>query len=167
LTESQRALLKRPLGELISGSPTNCNRRLMEIVAKEKPVRLVLVGDTVSRNAVRMKMRPDVIVVDGMEKRQKASPFKYEAKNVFRTRNPAGTVDLQAWRVIEEAVRISSSVVIVDGEEDLLVLPALLTSPEESIVVYGQPGEGIVLVRVSAQKKEQMRRFVEQMPRRS
>ena len=55
----------------------------------------------------------------------------------------------------------------VDGEEDLLALPAVLSSPEKSIVVYGQPGEGIVLVRVSAQSKKQVSKFVEQMQKRN
>jgi len=39
-------------------------------------------------------------------------------------------------------------VIMVDGEEDLAVLPAVLLSPATSIVMYGQPGIGGVLVRV-------------------
>ncbi|MGA8903786.1 MAG: DUF359 domain-containing protein [Candidatus Bathyarchaeia archaeon] len=167
LTETQRGLLKRPLGELISGTPTECNSKLMEIVAKEKPVRLILVGDTISRNAIQTGMKADVIIIDRMEKRQQAVEFNYTADNIFRTQNSAGTIESGAWKVIEEAVRRGNSIVNVDGEEDLLALPAVLSSPEKSIVVYGQPGEGIVLVRVSAQSKKQVSKFVEQMQKRN
>jgi len=40
---------------------------------------------------------------------------------------------------------------------------AVLHAPEKSLVVYGQPQEGIVVVRVTKQKKEMMRRIVEAM----
>jgi uncharacterized protein (UPF0218 family) len=167
LTKAQRGLLKRPLGELISGTPSNCNLKLMEIVATEKPARLILVGDTVSRNAIQMEMKPDVIIIDNMEKRQKAVQFNYTAENIFRTQNASGTIESGAWKVIEEAVRRGNSVVNVDGEEDLLTLPAVLSSPDKSIVVYGQPGEGIVLVRVSAEKKKEVSRFIDRMQRKA
>jgi uncharacterized protein (UPF0218 family) len=163
LRKSQRNSLKRPLGELVSGTTSECNSKLVEIVAKEKPVRLILVGDTISRNAIEIGMKADVIVIDSMEKRQQAVPFNYIADNIFRTRNLAGTIESGAWKVIEEAVRRGNSIVNVDGEEDLLTLPAVLSSPENSIVVYGQPGKGIVVVRVSAERKRQVTKFIEQM----
>jgi len=43
--------------------------------------------------------------------------------------------------------------IVVDGEEDLLVIVAVLYAPEGSLVVYGQPGEGIVVVRVTGEKR--------------
>lgn len=145
--------MKQPLGELIAGTPADCNRILNEIVTKEKPTRLILVGDTVSRNALQAQMRPDVIIVDNMEKRQKAVHFNYTAEHVIRTRNRAGTIESGAWQAIDEAMRKGSSVVLVDGEEDLLTLPAILSSPDKSLVVYGQPSVGIVLVRVSPRRR--------------
>jgi uncharacterized protein (UPF0218 family) len=36
------------------------------------------------------------------------------------------------------------AVLVVDGEEDLAALPALLAIPAGGVVVYGQPGEGMV-----------------------
>ena len=43
--------------------------------------------------------------------------------------------------------------VVVDGEEDLLVLVAVLYAPVGGLVVYGQPGEGVVVVRVTEAKR--------------
>ena len=159
--------MKEPLGELIAGTPAHCNRILNEIVTKEKPTRLILVGDTVSRNAIQMHMKPDVIIVDNMEKREKAAQFDYAAEHIFRTQNRAGTIESGAWHIVDEAVRKGNSVVVVEGEEDLLTLPAILSSPDNSLVVYGQPSVGIVLVRVSPEKKKDITRLVEQMERKS
>lgn len=167
MTEAQRQLLRRPLGELVSGTPAECNRILQEVVSKEKPARLILVGDTVARNAFQMGIKPDVIIIDNKEKRQKALQFSYRAEYVFRTGNSAGTIESGAWHVVEEAIRRGDSIVNVEGEEDLLSLPAILSSPDKSIVVYGQPDEGIVLVRVSADKKKDVNAIIEQMEKRS
>ncbi len=43
--------------------------------------------------------------------------------------------------------------IIVDGEEDLLTLIAVLVRARRSLVVYGQPHEGIVVVKVTSEKK--------------
>lgn len=139
---------------------------LKEVVGKEKPPRLVLVGDAVSRNAVEFGIKPDVIIIDNMEKRQKAVQFAYTAEHVFLTANSPGTIEPGAWQVVEEAVRRGNSVVTVEGEEDLLTLAAVLSSPERSMIVYGQPDEGIVLVRVSVDKKKDVSKVVEQMEKK-
>ena len=39
--------------------------------------------------------------------------------------------------------------IIVQGEEDLLVLPVVLFAPANSVVLYGQPNEGLVIVKIS------------------
>ncbi|MDO8451425.1 MAG: DUF359 domain-containing protein, partial [bacterium] len=56
--------------------------------------------------------------------------------------------------------------IIVDGEEDLLVLPVILASPIGAFILYGQPGyrtvpgqpgEGVVSVPVTSETKEKAR----------
>ena len=37
--------------------------------------------------------------------------------------------------------------IIVNGEEDLLTVPACIYSPDNHMLLYGQPNEGIVSVR--------------------
>ncbi|MEM4417465.1 MAG: DUF359 domain-containing protein, partial [Nitrososphaerota archaeon] len=39
------------------------------------------------------------------------------------------------------------TVVLVDGEEDLLALPLLYHLRERDVLLYGQPGRGCVIVR--------------------
>ena len=41
-----------------------------------------------------------------------------------------------------------STIIVVDGEEDLLALPAIALAPLTSVILYGQPDEGLVIVKV-------------------
>lgn len=50
----------------------------------------------------------------------------------------------------------TSTLFIIDGEEDLLVLPAILYAPLGSVVYYGQPDKGIIEVVVTLAMKKRM-----------
>ena len=48
--------------------------------------------------------------------------------------------------------------ITINGEEDLLVIPVCLYAPENSVVMYGQPNEGLVIVIIdeNIRKKTQL-----------
>ncbi len=61
---------------------------------------------------------------------------------------------------------ISSEVkvgIIVEGEEDLLTIPAVLLAPNRAIVIYGQPGTGAVVVNINEESKKHYRNLAKQM----
>jgi uncharacterized protein (UPF0218 family) len=63
--------------------------------------------------------------------------------------NEAGTISKKAVELLQDALEMSSPVrIIVDGEEDLLALPLFLIVPDKSVVMYGQPYEGLVVVKI-------------------
>jgi len=163
LTEPQRQLLKEPLGQLVAGTFSECNQALKKAQEIEKPRRLILVGDTISRNAIQSGIRPDVIIIDHKEMRGEAVEFSHGKARVFRTINEPATISLLAWQAVAEAIEKGDCVVLVEGEEDLLTLVAIIVAPIGSIVAYGQPGIGIVLVRVSAKKKNEIQALIDQM----
>lgn len=165
LTDVQRKNMKEPLGELVTGTPDECNDALRQTITQEKPRLVVSVGDTVSRHAVQSNIRPDIVIVDNSEKRAEAVQFTHSGRHIFRTINLPGTIEKDAWKTVERAVNESNSLVIVDGEEDLLTLVAVLAAPAGSVVVYGQPGQGIVIVRVTSGKKAEVRQILEGMDR--
>ncbi len=81
--------------------------------------------------------------------------------------NQAGTVDPSAWGALGEAVILKSRVsVIVEGEEDLLVLPLISLTPIGSLIVYGQPREGMVVVEVTEKMKGWAEDFLSRMEER-
>jgi len=165
LTEGQRQKLKEPLGELVAGSASECNQALKRVQDDEKPRLLILVGDTISRNALHSGIKADVIIMDKREMRMGAVEFAHRKTRVFRTVNAQGTIDLLAWEAVEEAVQKGDCAVLVDGEEDLLTLVAIMVAPVGSIVAYGQPGKGIVIVRVTVRKKSEIQALVDEMGR--
>jgi GTP-dependent dephospho-CoA kinase len=79
-------------------------------------------------------------------------------------KNPQGTISEEALEAVQKALESDKHVhIIVDGEEDLLTLIAVLCAPEKSLVVYGQPHEGIVVVKVTAKKKAETMEFLKAM----
>jgi uncharacterized protein (UPF0218 family) len=163
LTESQRERLKEPLGQLVAGTSSECNQKLKDMQAAEKPSLLILVGDTISRNAIQSGIKPSVIIIDNKEMRGDAAEFSHGKLRAFRTVNEPSTINFLAWQAVAEAIESGDSVVLVDGEEDLLTLVAILVAPSGSVVAYGQPEIGIVLVRISDAKKNEIQALVDQM----
>lgn len=53
--------------------------------------------------------------------------------------------------------------ITVMGEEDLLVLPVCIYAPDNSIVLYGQPNEGLVLVEVSTEIRNKVQTLLNLM----
>jgi len=165
LTNELRARLKLPLGELFKGTPDKNMRRVLEAIEKEKPKRVVCVGDVVSRNAVKAGLPVDVRVVDNRIMRKNTEPTKLEAKRILYVKNPPGMLDLTAWQALSEAIERGDSLMVVEGEEDLLTLAAIVEAPVMSIVIYGQPEEGIVVVRVDEKKKREIHAIIDAMVR--
>ncbi len=153
LTRELRTLLKLPLGELLTGSEEENMRRLKSEVSKEKPLRVICVGDTVCRNVVRAGETSWIKIVDRKEMR-KETDFDFHGNRILIVENEPGTISQIAWEAVAEAIKHKGSLLIVRGEEDLLTLPAILEAPDNSIVVYGQPPHmGMVVVKVDEDKK--------------
>ena len=53
-----------------------------------------------------------------------------------------------------------ASIIKVSGEEDLAVLPAVLLAPLNSLVLYGQPRKGIVVIKVTEKKKKEIKKVI-------
>jgi len=163
LTNELRARLKFPLGELLKGAPDQNMRKVLEVIEKEKPRRIVCVGDVVSRNAIKAGVPVDVRVIDNRIMRKETGPVKLEAKRILYVKNPPGMLNLTAWQALSEAIERGDSLMVVEGEEDLLTLAAIVEAPVMSIVIYGQPEEGIVIVRVDEKKKREIHAIINAM----
>ena len=165
LPDRLRTVLRRPLGDLVAGSDIDLGKILRELIEKEKPVKLILVGDSVSRRASQAGITADVMVIDNVEKRQRTVGYSFPGRRVIRTKNSAGKIEHDARVAVERAIRGEADLVEVDGEEDLLTVVAVLAAPIGSLVVYGQPNEGIVLVRVSKERQANAESILKQMDR--
>ena len=164
VTPELRVKLKEPFGMLISGSFAETMGKLETLVKREKPPKIISVGDTVSRNLHEHRMNPQLSITDNKRMRRMIKPMTFTGKNVVRVVNPQGTITEEAVVAVREALESDQNVhIIVDGEEDLLTLIAVLYAPEKSLVVYGQPYVGIVVVEVTSEKRAEAKEILKAM----
>jgi hypothetical protein len=72
---------------------------------------------------------------------------------VINVKNPAGTLTPEMREAFANAKPPLK--IVVEGEEDLAAIPAVLSAPQGSVVAYGQPGEGVVLIKVTESKRRE------------
>ena len=155
--------LKKPLGQLVPGTPTETMPRLKILVQQRKPSKITTVGDVVSRETLATGIQVNLRIVDQLTLRKRISPVEIKAERTYRVKNPAGVITKEAWDTIKEALKDREALILVDGEEDLLAIPAVLESPDNALVVYGQPSEGLVVITASPQTKSEVRKIVNRM----
>ena len=164
LTPNLRKELKSPLGLLIPGSFEETTTALKRLIEKEKPVKIISVGDVVSETMIKNCVYPHVLVVDNKVLREPVKPFEVEVDRTLYVKNPPGMLEEDAWAVMREALKLEGlTKVLVDGEEDLFTMVAVLCAPKNSLVVYGLPNRGVVAVRVTEKAIGKVRRVVDAM----
>jgi len=141
LPEEQRQLFKEPFGVLYSS--------LDEVLPLISGKIVYTVGDVVTHNLHKRGITPAVAVVDGHTMRSPCNTLPEIRGECTRISNPAGTLTDDLIRALEHAVRNPPATVIVDGEEDLAVIPLILRAREGAVVLYGQPRKGVVLRSVT------------------
>ena len=154
VTPELRAKLKEPFGILICGSFAETMSKLENIVNQKKPSKIISVGDAVSQNLHEHQITPQLSITDNKRMRRRTKSKTFAGKSVVRVKNPPGTITEESIAAIREALESDEHIhIIVDGEEDLLAIIAVLYAPEHSFVVYGQPYKGIVVINVTSEKK--------------
>jgi uncharacterized protein (UPF0218 family) len=156
-----RSELKEPLGPVTTDAA--------EVLATAGSP-LVAVGDVVTYHLLEAGRMPDVALVDERTERSAVDPAISDAIEGFdrevSVANPAATLTADLLETLREAVERAgeaTTLVDVDGEEDLATLPALVAAPTGASVVYGQPGEGMVHVTVDADVRTMARDLLARM----
>ncbi|MCX6693904.1 MAG: GTP-dependent dephospho-CoA kinase family protein [Methanomicrobiales archaeon] len=141
-----RHLFKRPFGRLYPDFAD-----ILPVIAGRT---LYTVGDIVTARALSFGIIPSVMVVDGMTMRRPVKRPGYPPLTTLSVKNPAGTITDTLIAALEQAVAHPPVRVEVDGEEDLAVIPLVIVAPDGAMVIYGQPGEGVVVREVDGRAKE-------------
>ena len=123
---------------------------------------LISVGDQTTKNLVDIDLIPDLGIIDNRIQRKDHNYDIIRTENILDADNPAGTITENLWETIEEAISLTledsgNRIIVVKGEEDLAVLPCLLIAPEDAVILYGQPNEGLVFVNVCEGKSKAKR----------
>lgn len=147
LPAEHRDIFSKPLGMLVSDAVAT-RTRMLDIVSGYRP--LVTVGDRTTERMLEYGILPDVQIVDGMEMRQERVAPGGDTHTIHCS-NPPAHITSEALSVIRRGYDMQQPVrILVQGEEDLLMLPALLFAPDGAVLIYGQPHEGLVVVYADA-----------------
>lgn len=156
LPQEFRNDFKKPIGEIVSD---------LEVLKKlTKNQFIILIGDIVTSTLISIGKIPNLSIFDLKTQRKnikdKLILNTLPKPDVKLTNNP-GTITSNAAERIHEFIQKSlkdkkSYALQINGEEDLLTVPAILLSPINSIVLYGQRDVGAVLVRVTLEKKKEI-----------
>jgi len=162
LPENFRDQLKIPLGDLIKEENVNKENILTKIGSE--PI-VITVGDRTTENMINLGIMPQIQIVDGLEKRnQRLVPTDDAINTNLSCKNPPGEITEESTQVIQKAFSCKLPVrIIVDGEEDLLVLPVCILAPENSVVMYGQPNEGLVIIHITPDIQAKVQKILDTM----
>lgn len=167
LPDELRSLLKDPLGRLYRGNGQECvDAMKKELLAAKK---VAAIGDMTVYYLLKASILPDLAVVDKKTKRMPVPDHVLESLDhdnykTIEVKNPAATLTRELINQIKDALGGNEHIkIVVDGEEDLATLPAILYAPLGSVVIYGQPNEGSVLVDVTPERKSNIEDFMKRM----
>ena len=157
-----RRELSKPWGLVLTNDDI-ASGKLEETIEKMKPRLILTVGDVTTWVFLERGIELRAALVDMKTLR---GPYHVDLTKKMRVAyeliNPPGHIVTIAERTISKAIE-EGGLVIVRGEEDLLVIPSILALPEEAIVAYGQPNVGVVLIRVDKDKKEKAKELLRSM----
>ncbi len=154
ITPELRRRLRRPFGLLLG------SRKLIDGI-KRNGAPLISVGDVTTLLLLDAGIIPDVSFFDFKRQRRPIPRAKRNILEAFDAKaitisNPAGVIsrELQAVcaRLFSGPIKKPFKV-IVKGEEDLAALAAAIYAPIGSIIAYGQPSRGAVLLKLTERRR--------------
>jgi len=175
LPEEKRALFKDHLGTYIEEkTPGDPEKIVSKKIAALVPPIVITVGDVCTEKLIAVGTIPDIAITDRRTRRGFRDPIMIDDALELHATNPPGMITQEAWTVIRNAIKrqIESTTPIhirIQGEEDLLTIPAILEAPTNALVIYGQPEvegrikRGLVCIEVSDEVKKRARGYIKLM----
>ena len=153
--------MKTPLGILLPESQVD-KSNIEKYFSPDSYV--ITVGDRTTEKMIDFGLIPSLQIIDGLEKREKRKPPKLDNATELTVDNPAAEITPQSIDMIKKAFTLQSPVrLFVNGEEDLLVLPVCIHAPENAVVLYGQPNQGLVIVRITPEIRNKVETLLDLM----
>jgi|SRR6185369_7776035 len=150
LPESLREELQKPFGEVIKDTDG-------VIKLFDDKTLVIAVGDIIVSSLIEANYPPSVSIIDLRTRRHEISDR--QSREGLHAKNEQGTIASEAVFVYQKALNAfletkQPQTVIIDGEEDLLALPAILLAPLNAFVLYGQFEQGVVVNKITTELKQ-------------
>ncbi len=154
--------MKIPLGLLLLESKVD-KKNIQKHISENSFI--ITVGDRTTEKMIDFGLIPSLQIIDGQEKRIKREiPKSSDVSITLTCNNPAAEITDQSIETIKKAFTSQTPVrITVNGEEDLLVIPVCIYAPENSVVMYGQPNEGLVIVTINQEIRNKTQKLLDSM----
>ncbi len=137
-------LMRKPIGIVIRHRPPRSIHILKKIMIDLELRYIATVGDIVTLNVIRYWRVPDIAVIDNRTLRGKEvdtlGTISVLFKDILRLHNKPSTLSSKSFDTIETSINLvrqgHNTLIVVDGEEDLLSLLVILYL-DKGLVVYG------------------------------
>ena len=174
MPESLRPVLQKPLGQVFKDE-----KSLLQCINTLKHIMIIAVGDIIVDSLLKTGIDPDVKIIDFRSRRKKRTDLFAKLQHIQKGPsliNKPGTINLKTAEKLKQLIQSNLSLrakrsnldkeiassssaprddrwLVIDGEEDLLALPAILFAPLNSLVLYGHWQHGIIAVEVNEKMK--------------
>jgi hypothetical protein len=149
LPREQRKFFKVPFGILYPD--------IADIIPLIRGKQVFAVGDVVTHRLLQQGITPALAIIDGHTMRSPCDRTPVIYDHCIRVKNPPGSISDELMEGLKEALKHPQVMIFVDGEEDLAVIPLVIAANEGTVILYGQPGEGVVFRLVDREAKEKAR----------
>ncbi|TKJ27132.1 MAG: hypothetical protein CEE42_03460 [Promethearchaeota archaeon Loki_b31] len=183
---TERHKFSQPLGKLIAGTRKETISEVEEHIRNYKnanfEVKVYLVGDIVTKDFLANDFLKSFVKLCIIDEKTQRNQIKIKIEDYFEEiiefENPEGCIKKESFTLLDEIITSNKRTLfkVIKGEEDLLVLPLVLSIPlnetVKSLVFYGQPPitdskhqipQGIVMVDVEKRIKKVVKKFVSLM----
>ncbi len=158
MPESLRPELQKPMGKILTPIQVPYS------VLHNRDNVIVTVGDVTTQAVFSFGVQPSLVIIDlHVERRpyQSLAAYKFPKKYLIKyIKSGPGFIASRAVKAIQQWHKNvkKRTILVIEGEEDLLAIPAVIYAPSGSVVYYGNPAssgkEGLVEVVVEKVVRE-------------
>jgi uncharacterized protein (UPF0218 family) len=149
-----RMALAKPMGPHFAGAPEISLPKALQWLQGHYPdafsptgdishLQIICVGDIISKAMIDHPILHKYLkmcFVDDLTQRGTVIDWQDSCFSRVTLKNPRGAIAEEIFEFIRSHNSSSEQFLVkIDGEEDLLVIPAVLLSPSSTVVFYGQP----------------------------
>ena len=156
LTKEVESMLKDPFGQLFEGPEYDHSIAITNAInfLDDFHSPIIGVGDVTVRALQNIESQASIGIIDEKTKRVKWEGYREINQslfdNIIQCSNPPGMLTKSLFHSCKEAMnnwveKSQTTLILVDGEEDLAPLFLHVLAPLKSAIIYGQPNKGVVL----------------------
>jgi hypothetical protein len=164
LNTSLRERLAKPFGEVLGFEQVSARLGgAAQAQPAKRPAPLIAVGDQIIVNLLQASLVPDIAVYDNICQRKEV-PKEWTAliRNAalreggsVRAPNPPGTIHPKMEARVRDVLGIGAGWVELEGEDDLASLVVMAYAPKGSLLLYGQPNQGVVWTEIDEKRQKE------------